>query len=199
MIFRDITHDTTSCYQLDKNEQIVFFLFNRTGDIQFELLETGAAAHVFAFFVGIADEKAKLNIIQRHLAPKTTSRVLVKSILQNSAQFSYHGTLHISADATQANASQENRNLILSPLAKAFSEPALEILTNDVRCHHAASTSPLSRETLYALETRGLSSREAQNLLITGFMNSSTEAMASLLTRANQEKVISLMENIMHI
>lgn len=199
MEFRDITHDTTSHYQLGKNEQVVFFLFNRTGDIEFELLDAGATAHVFAFYIGTNHDTANLNIIQKHLARNTTSRVLVKSVLYDEAQFSYRGNLHIAETAHLSDASQENRNLLLSPNAKAFSEPALEILTSDVRCHHAASTSPLNNNALFTLESRGLTFLQARNLLIAGFFQSSKETMVNLLAREEQEKVLSLMEKITYV
>lgn len=196
MLFRDITHDTSTTYALNTGEQVVFFMLNRGGAITFELTGNGAHAHVFAFFIGNNHDAVDLNIIQNHRAPDTTSQVLVKSVLSDEARFSYRGTLHIAETAHLSDASQENRNLLLSPNAKAFSEPALEILTSDVSCHHAASTSPLSRETLFALEARGLSPIEAQNLLISGFLQSSIETLNTLVAREDQEKVISLMKNI---
>lgn len=192
MKFHDITHDTKTTYQLGPNEQGVFFMHNRGGDITFELAGAGAAAYVFAFFVGTEDNQATLNIAQKHLARETTSRVLVKSVLRDHSQFSYRGTLHIAEQAALTDASQENRNLLLSREAKAFSEPALEILNNDVRCHHAATTSPLSAEQLFTLQTRGLSAKQAENLLVSGFLRSSLMAMQKLVPREEQEKMLSL-------
>ncbi len=196
MLFRDITHDTKAVYTINTDEQVVFFMLNRSGQIAFELTGNRAAAYVFAFFIGKNHDTVSLNIIQNHRAPNTTSRVLVKSVLHDDAQFSYHGTLHITKAAHLSDASQENRNLLLSSRTKAFSEPTLEILTSDVRCRHAASTNPLNRETLYALEARGLSPLEAQNLLISGFLRSSIETLNTLVAREDQEKVISLIKNI---
>lgn len=196
MKFHNITTDTNTVYQLKANEQMVFFMLNKSGDITFELLGAGATAHVFAFFVGKNTDKGTLRISQRHLAPRTTSRVLVKSILHDASEFSYRGTLHIAQNATLSDASQENRNLLLSRDAKAFSEPALEILTSDVRCHHAATTSPLNVEQLFALESRGLSPKQARKLLIDGFLQSSLTTMYELISSQEQEKVLALMGRI---
>lgn len=196
MRLQDITNDTQTVYRLTENEQAVFFLWNRSGDITFELSAINAQAHVFAFFVGKGQEECHLNISQKHLAPHTTSRVLVKSILDDESQFSYRGTLHIGKDATLSDASQENRNLLLSPRAKAFSEPALEILTSDVKCHHAATTSPLNVEQLFAIKTRGLSPKQAEQLLINGFLQSSLDSMSALISSQEQEKVLALMGRI---
>jgi len=196
MEFRDITHDKKTLYRLAENEQGVFFMLNRSDAITFELAGTKAAAYVFAFFVGTGDKQIVLNIAQQHLARETTSRVLVKSVLRDQSQFSYRGTLHIGKNAPLSDASQENRNLLLSGETKAFSEPALEILNNDVRCHHAATTSPLSAEQLFTLQTRGLSRKQAENLLVSGFLRSSLTAMQKLVPREEQEKVLSLLGQI---
>ncbi|MBP9727997.1 MAG: SufD family Fe-S cluster assembly protein [Candidatus Moranbacteria bacterium] len=192
MKFQDISNDKKTLYQLQANEQVVFFLKNRSADIAFELLGKGAEAHVFAFFIGTKKMAGTLTIAQKHLAPKTLSRVLVKSILDDESTFSYRGTLHIAKDAPLSDASQENRNLLLSPRAKAFSEPALEILTSDVRCHHAATTSPLNEEQLFFAEARGLSKPQAQSLILQGFLQSSLDTMGNLISSQDKEKMLAL-------
>lgn len=196
MKFLDISADVEMTYRLKENEQGVFFMHNRSGDLTFELLGPGATAHVLAFCTGRGTNETTLHIHQRHLAPHTTSRVVVKSVLTDEARFSYRGTLHIAQDAPLSDASQENRNLLLSRDAKAFSLPALEILSSDVRCHHAATTSPLNRDTLYALMARGLSQREARDLLVHGFIHSSVDTLETLVGREDREKMLSLMEKI---
>lgn len=192
MTFYDITHDTKMTYQLGPHEQGVFFMHNRSGDITFELNGAGAAAHVFAFCTGKNTDQVTLNILQKHQAKETTSRVLVKSVLQDQAQFSYRGTLSIGKDASLSDASQENRNLLLSSEAKAFSEPALEILNHDVRCHHAATTSPLNASLLFLAQARGLSREQATTLLITGFLRSSLDDMEQLVPSQSKEKMLAL-------
>ncbi len=196
MKFIDITTDKETLYTLKKDEQCVFFLLNRSGDISFELQGEHAAAHIFAFFNGAGTERRALTISQKHLAPQTVSHALVKSILKDEATFTYRGTISIGKDAVLSDASQENRNLLLSPSAQAFSEPALEILNNDVRCHHAASTSPLNQETLFFAEARGLSPKQAETLLISGFFRSSINALGELVSSQEKEKVLALMGQV---
>ncbi len=89
MQFKDISTDTATHYRLAENEQCVFFMWNRGGDITLELSGPNAQAHVFAFFIGKKSEQRILTISQKHLAPKTVSRVLVKSILHHERSFSH--------------------------------------------------------------------------------------------------------------
>lgn len=193
MKFSDISTDTETHYRLEKNEQAVFFILNQSRNITFELVGPGAEAHVFAFFVGKKNEECLLDISQHHLAPETVSRVIVKSVLTDNATFSYRGTLHIAKEATRSDASQENRNLLLSREARASSQPILEILTSDVRCHHAATTGPLNEEALFFAETRGLTPKQAEGLLIRGFLSSSAAALETLISSQEQEKVLALL------
>jgi Fe-S cluster assembly protein SufD len=57
----------------------------------------------------------------------------------------------------------------LEDRAKADSIPNLEIEANDVRCGHAASTGPVDEDTLFYLQTRGLTKEDAEHLIVTGF------------------------------
>lgn len=180
MKFLDITHDTLDTYTLQENEQCVFFMLNRGGAVTFELQGRGAAAHIFAFFVGKDAAQGKLTLTQKHSAPQTTSHALAKSVLFDASQFAYEGLIAIDQEANRSDASQESRALLLSPLAQASSKPSLEILANDVKCRHAATASPLSREALFFAEARGLAPAQARALLVEGFFFDALATMETL-------------------
>lgn len=177
MKFRDISNDTQTIYQLNEHEQAVFFMLNRGGEITVELLGEGATAHVFAFFTGEGEDKRTLNLVQKHLAPKTTSSALVKAVLRDKAELHYAGTIQIDKKAQGSNASQESRSLLLSPEASAYTKPALEILADDVVCRHAATVSPLNKAMLFYAKSRGLGEKEATELLVNGFFGEAIEQM----------------------
>ena len=180
MYFQDISTDTKTRYRLNANEQGVFFLLNRSGQITFELAGSGATAHIFALYTGTGDSKQTLNLTQRHRAPDTLSSTLVKSALAEQSTFRYDGAIIITKDAHRSDASQESRTLLLSPEARAYSRPALEILAHDVKCHHAATTAPLGTEALFFAESRGLSKEAARKLLVHGFFQEALERMEKL-------------------
>jgi Fe-S cluster assembly protein SufD len=83
----------------------------------------------------------------------------------------FTGLLRIEPHAFRTSAFETNRNLVLSPGAKAHSVPNLEILCDDVVCGHGSSVGPLEEEHLYYLESRGLSKRRAERVLISGFFS----------------------------
>lgn len=180
MQFRDISNDKESTYTLGEGEQCVFFMRNRLGNLVFELAGIGAEAHIFAIFTGKGDAEAELNIVQKHLAPKTVSHALIKSALSGNSSFSYQGLIRIEQDASLSDASQECRSLLLSPDASASSRPSLEILNDDVRCRHAATASSIDPAELFFAESRGLPKPLATKLLAEGFFKDVSEKMRAL-------------------
>lgn len=188
MQYRDISTDSTKVYRLATNEQVVFFLFNRSGDITIELAGSGATAHIFALYSGKENSKQSLSLTQKHLAPDTISSALVKAALDNHSSFTYSGAIAIAPNAHRSDASQESRALLLSSDARAEARPALEILAHDVKCHHAATTAPLSSESLYFARSRGLTEEQAQKLFVSGFFNEAIERMEPFGVSIDQVK-----------
>lgn len=180
MLFKNITTEKKTTYRLDTDERCVFFLFNRSGEISFELAGVGAEAHIFSFFIGKDKEKHALRITQNHLAPKTTSHMLIKSVVSDEASCTYEGTIYINKKASQSDASQESRAILLSSDAVVSMKPTLEILASDVICNHKATASPLNKEALFFAKTRGLSLSQAETLLLSGFFNDALVKMTDL-------------------
>ena len=83
----------------------------------------------------------------------------------------YYGLTRVGLGAKNADANQENRNLILSKAAKADSDPVLEILTSDIiRASHGATAGPVDQEQLYYLQTRGIRPADAEAMLVRAFL-----------------------------
>jgi Fe-S cluster assembly protein SufD len=77
--------------------------------------------------------------------------------------------IHVDPAAVKTDGYQSNRNLILSPDARADSIPGLEILANDVRCTHGATVGKIDNEQLFYLKSRGIPEKEAVHLIVEGF------------------------------
>jgi Fe-S cluster assembly protein SufD len=75
----------------------------------------------------------------------------------------------VAPGAQKTDGYQANRNLVLSPHARADSIPGLEILADDVRCTHGATVGQLEAEPVFYLMSRGLPRREAERLVVDGF------------------------------
>lgn len=178
--FRDITHDTQTTYRLAADEQTVFFLHNRGGNISFKLTGPRAEAHIFALFDLALDTQVDSTIHQVHVAPQTVSSFTGRSILSDQAICHWKGSLSIAKNTSQSSGHQEMRHLLLSSDVKASSFPSLEIETDDVRCGHAATMSAPDPEQLFFLRSRGLSEAAAIALIAQGFSQDLFEKIQTL-------------------
>jgi len=109
--------------------------------------------------------------IQEHFAPRATSGLNFNVVLSKEAKSSFSGLIILHKDAQKSNAYQQNKNLLLSPLARADSEPRLEIIPNDVMCKHGSATAELDKKQLYYLISRGFTYNKAKNMIIQSFCN----------------------------
>ena len=129
-----------------------------------------------------------------HLAGRTHSTLDFKVALTHAARSAYTGLIRIARDAAVSEAYQENRNLLLSPDARAESIPELEILTDDVRCSHGATVAPLDEEQLFYLRSRGLPHLQATRLIVYGFLDQTLQR----LPRGTRERIEALVAARLH-
>lgn len=177
MHFTHITTNQQTLFTLDQSCQYVFFLHNQSGEFTFHLNNPGAEVSVFALFTGKKEDTFALKINQIHAAPETTSHAIVHFLGKDQSSLDYKGLIRIEKNAGKTIASQKNVNLLLSDEASAFSFPSLEILTDDVICHHGSTTSRINREHLLYAQTRGLTEASATQMLADGFIQNFFDAL----------------------
>ncbi|MEB2330682.1 MAG: Fe-S cluster assembly protein SufD [Nitrosomonas sp.] len=97
------------------------------------------------------------------------SRQLHKCIVDESAHGVFSGKIMVRPHAQQTDARQLNRNLLLSDKARMDTKPQLEIFADDVKCAHGATVGQLDNESLFYLQSRGLTEVAARNLLTYAF------------------------------
>ena len=130
----------------------------------------GTTKQVALYFAG-DNQMHDFRTIQNHDAPKTTSDLLFKGAVQDTAASVYTGLIKIGKDAHGSQADQTNRNLTLSEGAWAQSVPNLDIETNDVKCSHASTVGPIDDEQRFYLESRGVRPEVAERLVVLGFFD----------------------------
>ncbi len=140
-------------------------------DIVTSLIERGASADIRGVALADGEEHFYYNTVQDHNAPDTRSNINFRVALKDNAVSSYQGNIRVSLDASKTDAFQSNKNLLLSDTAKAESIPRLEILTDDVKCSHGATVGPVDKNQVFYLMSRGLTSKEAEEFIVTGFFN----------------------------
>ncbi|PZS19758.1 MAG: Fe-S cluster assembly protein SufD [Pseudonocardiales bacterium] len=106
-----------------------------------------------------------------HSMPQCASNVLYKNaLLGDTSRTVWIGDVRIRPAATGTNTYEMNRNLLLSPGARADSVPNLEIETGEIAgAGHASATGRFDDLQLFYLQSRGIDAEQAQRLVIRGF------------------------------
>ena len=137
------------------------------------LKEPGAHFEYGSVFLGNEEQLFDQRTIQVHEAPHCTSNLLCKNALRKEAKSIFSGLIKVDEEAQHTDAYQTNRNLLLSSEAEADSLPGLEILANEVKCSHGATTSRIDPQELFYLHSRGIPKVEAEKLIAIGFLSES--------------------------
>jgi Fe-S cluster assembly protein SufD len=136
-----------------------------------KLVGAGATSHLLAAYFGDGRQMHDFRTMQDHDAPKTTSDLLFKGAVEDTAESVYTGLIRVKKGAAGTRAFQTNRNLVLSEGAAANSVPNLEIEENDVSCSHASAVGPIDEDQRYYLEARGIPTEVAERLIVLGFFD----------------------------
>ncbi len=138
-------------------------------DSHSRLLGPGAHCDMLALTVAKDAQEFDQRTLQTHAAPHTTSDLLYKNALLDTAKTIFSGLIVVEPDAQQTDAYQTNRNLMLSEEAEANSLPGLEIQANDVKCSHGATSGRVPAEQEFYLQSRGIDPTKAHELIVFGF------------------------------
>ncbi len=106
-----------------------------------------------------------------HAVPHCKSRVTYKTALQGEqAHTVWVGDVLIRAAAVGTDTYELNRNLLLTPEARADSVPNLEIETGEITgAGHASATGRFDDEQLFYLQSRGIPAETARRMVVKGF------------------------------
>lgn len=107
--------------------------------------------------------------LQHHQAPECKSDLLYKGALQDKSHLVWRGMIRVDRDAQKTDGYQRNDNLILSETARVDSIPGLEILADDVKCTHGATSGRVDDEQIFYASARGLTRKEAVRMVVAGF------------------------------
>jgi len=141
------------------------------------LLGPGAHSEMLALTVATGAQEFDQRTLQTHVAPHTTSNLLYKNALLDTAKTIFSGLIIVEPDAQKTDAYQKNRNLMLSDTAEAHSLPGLEIQANDVKCSHGSTSARIDAEQEFYLQARGINPVETRRLLVAAFFEEVLEKL----------------------
>ena len=155
------------------------------------LVADGARSDLLAVGVATGEQEFDARTLQDHISPHTASDLLYKNALDDRARTTFGGLIRVEPHAHFTDAYQKVRNLLLSDDSEANSMPGLEILADNVRCTHGATSGQINENEMFYLRSRGIPLKSAQRLIVSGFLN---EVIQRLDQPAIAEHLRSLIE-----
>ena len=129
--------------------------------------------------------KAKIN----HLVENTKSYQLVKSVLENKSRSVYQGKIYVDSKAQKTDGYQLSKAILVDETTEFNAKPELEIYADDVKCSHGSASGSLDENSIFYLMSRGLSYKEARELLINGFL-------VEVINQITDEPIKKLIKNL---
>src|SRR6266513_4425474 len=135
------------------------------------LMGEGGRSDLLAVAVATNEQEFDARTLQDHISPHTASDLLYKNALDDRARCTFGGLIRVEPHAHFTDAYQKVRDLLLRDDAEANSMPGLEILADNVKCSHGATSGQLGEEEMFYLLARGIPAPVARQLLVAGFLN----------------------------
>lgn len=154
-------------------ESHVFYLGGQPArnEINVTLAGSGAQASLRGLFLAQNKQISEHQTSVEHRAAHTKSQQIYKGLLADKARGIFSATAEVQEKAVRSEVEQFNKNILLSDEAQINSQPQLAIKTDDVKCRHGATTTQLPVESLFYLQSRGLSQGQANLMLSQAFAN----------------------------
>lgn len=154
------------------------------------LVGDGSFADTKSVVVGRGEQTQNFTTNITHFGRHSEGNILQHGVMKDQASAIFNGIGKIEHGATKADAQQTSRVLMLSDKARGDANPILLIDEDDVTAGHAASVGRVNPMELYYLMSRGISKKDAERLIIRGFLAPVVKELAIEEVQKQLEEVI---------
>lgn len=144
-------------------------LTRRRFDVTFD--GEGSETRLMGAVVAAGKEFVDNNLLVDHRSGSCRSDILFKYVLDDEAVGAFAGKVLVEKNAQKTDSLETNANLCVSPRARMYTQPMLEIYADDVKCNHGSTVGQLDPSALFYMAQRGISEDEARLLLQHAFVN----------------------------
>jgi len=141
-----------------------------TAKLSINLAGEGAEVKMRAVAVSSFDNDQTIDVHITHNAPNTYGDMTNIGIANKNGKIVLNGVEKIEKGMKNANAFQTLKGIITSDTASVEVNPILLIDEYDVKAGHGATIGKIQEDVLFYLRSRGLTQKEAEKLIINGFI-----------------------------
>ncbi len=130
-----------------------------------------------------------------HTKEDTKSMMIVKGLVADKAKVISRSNIKIKREAVRTQSQERADLLLLGESAQGEAVPMLEVENNEVQCSHGSTVSRINDENIFYLQSRGISTKAAQEMLSMAFISKVIDMFPEELQVAiseNVEKYISM-------
>lgn len=188
----DLSTSSNKEIKLKKNNNLEMVLANfNGGDKSLKVyLDDEESSLDIKSIIMMKDDSDKELIEVYHNAKNTQSKI-ENYITSNKAKVDVDVIGKIKKGMSNSNCVQKSRGIILSNDAKIKVMPVLLIDEFDVSANHGAAIGKLNDEDLYYLMSRGISKKDAEMLIVNGFLS---PILSSLSNEELKDEILKLQD-----
>ena len=145
----------------------------------------------YGFALADGTQHVDTNVLIDHKVGKCRSNVLYKYVVDKESVGAFAGKVLVREGAEKTESQETNANLCVSPNARMYSQPMLEIYADDVQCNHGSTVGQLDEAAMFYMEQRGVPEEEAKLLLEYAFVD---EVLAQIPMSPIKDRIARLVE-----
>jgi Fe-S cluster assembly protein SufB len=134
------------------------------------LMEPGAHGEVLSIAFAGKGQHQDAGAKMVHVAPRTSSKIVSKSISKDGGRAGYRGLVKVQKGAVDCKSTVNCDALILDEESRSDTYPYMEIEEERVTVGHEATVSKIGDEQLFYLQSRGIGKDEAAAMVVSGFI-----------------------------
>ena len=140
--------------------------------------------------IGLLNKKNHIdNYVEiNHNKKHTTSNLSYNNILNDYSKGIFYAKTVINEQCSKSEASQSNKNMLLSKSSSIQSNPQLIINNDDVQCSHGSTTGEIDSDALFYMQSRGIKLEQAKKMLINSFLS-------NLINKIKDQKALKIINN----
>lgn len=157
----------------------------------YDLDGEGADVRVRMATLAKEEEKKHYEVLIKHNKPHTTGIMDNYGVTKDKGHLVIDGIGTITKGQHGSASHQTNKIMVFDPECYASANPYLFIDEFDVKASHAAGVGKMDEDHLYYLQSRGLSSRDAMQLITYGYLKPVIEVVDNEMLKERFETVLS--------
>ena len=134
------------------------------------LMGEGAKGEVLSIAYAGKNQHQDAGAKMFHFAPRTSSRIVSKSISRAGGRTSYRGLVQVMPGATDSSVYVSCDALLMDEKSRSDTYPYMKIKENNVMVQHEATVEKIGEEKLFYLTSRGIDRVAAEGILVNGFI-----------------------------